>query len=89
MSARLRVLYTDEYGIPFLVETPRILTGKSKSVSVPSTAKVIKVLIDRETFIDTWKNTYTGLLETNEPTACFRIIGTLMTPKVKHCPEDN
>lgn len=87
MSVRLRVLYTDENDIPFLLETGRLFTTKTKSVSVPSSAKHVTIIVDKEVFIDTWHNAYQGLLDSNLVDPCIRIIGTTFKSKVKLCPK--
>ena len=83
MNTRLRVLYTDENCSPFLAETGSLWAFQTKSVTLPTNAKNIKIIVQKDLFAETWRVAYNGTL--SEVNKCIRITGVTFSSKIKPC----
>ena len=83
MNTRLRVLYTDAACNPFLLETGRLFVGQSKSVTVPADAKSIKIIVEKDLILETWRVAYNGTLTSGD--RCIRIVGVTFASKIHPC----
>lgn len=83
MTTRLRVLYTDNKCSPFLEETGGILAGQTKEVTLPANAQNVKVMVEKEIFIGTWREIYNGTV--NGQSQCIRITGLVFSSGVGKC----
>jgi hypothetical protein len=83
MNTRLRVLYTDKSGNPFLAESGVIMFLKTKSVTLPANAQNIKIIVEKDMFAGNWRTVYTGTL--NAASTCLRITGVTFRSKIQPC----
>ena len=83
MDTRLRILYADGQCVPFLVETDRILFTQTKEVTLPADARNVKVIVEKEVFINVWQTAYNGTL--NGQNTCIRITGVTLKSGISEC----
>jgi hypothetical protein len=83
MNTRLRVLYTDTNGIPSIVESGRLWGGQTKSVTLPSNAQNIKIIVEKDIFFEHWRVAYEGTLTNGDQ--CLRIVGVTLISKIHSC----
>jgi len=83
MNTRLRVLYTDNKCSPYLAESGLLMTSQTKSVTLPSNAQNIKIIVEKDVFAENWRVAYTGTV--TGATTCIRIIGSTFASKIKPC----
>ena len=83
MNTRLRVLYTDANCSPFIAETGRIMITQTKSVTLPSFAKNIKIIAEKDMFAENWRTVYSGSL--TDASQCIRITGVTFKSTIKPC----
>ena len=83
MTTRLRVLYTDDKCSPFLAETGRIWTKQTEKLTLPANALHVKISVEKEIFVDQWREVYNGTLEGQSQ--CIRITGLTFTSSVEKC----
>jgi hypothetical protein len=83
MNTRLRVLYTDENFLPSVAATGRLSVGQTKSVTLPVSAKNIKIIVQKDLFSENWHVAYSGTLD--EPSKCIRITGRTLFSTIKQC----
>ena len=83
MNTRLRVLYTDENCSPFLAESGLLWFLQSKSVTLPTNARNVKIIVEKDLFAENWRVAYNGTL--SDVNKCIRITGTTFSSTVKPC----
>jgi len=83
MNTRLRVLYTDANGSPSIAETGRLWAGQTKSVTLPSDAKKIKIIVEKDIFFENWRVAYQGTLTNGNQ--CIRIVGVTLISRIHSC----
>lgn len=83
MNTRLRVLYTDASGNPLIAETGRLVAGQTKSVTLPTGAQHIKVVVEKDLFLEHWRVAYNGTLTNGNQ--CIRIVGVTLFSKIHPC----
>jgi hypothetical protein len=83
MNTRLRVLYTDKNGNPFLAESGVIMFLQTKSVTLPIGAQNIKIIVEKDMLAGNWRGVYNGTL--TGASKCIRITGVTFRSKIKPC----
>ncbi|CAF3418319.1 unnamed protein product [Rotaria sp. Silwood2] len=83
MNTRLRALYTDSLCQPYLVESDTLWTHQTKSVSLPLTARNIKVVVQKDIVFGNWRDAYTFSMNTTK--LCLRITGVTLSSKIQPC----
>jgi hypothetical protein len=85
MNTRLRVLYTDANNSPFIAETGTLWALQTKSVTLPASAKNIKIIVEKDLFSGNWRVAYNGTLPANASSQCLRITGVTVSSRIKSC----
>jgi hypothetical protein len=83
MNTRLRVLYVDANGTPAIAETGRLWGGQTKSVTLPSGAQSINIIVEKDLFFENWHVAYKGTLTTENQ--CIRIVGVTLISRIQPC----
>lgn len=83
MNTRLRVLFTDSTGNPSILETGRVLLGQSKSVTLPTNAQHVRIIVEKDMFFEHWRLAYNGTLSNGNQ--CLRITGVTFRSKIHPC----
>lgn len=83
MNTRLRVLFTDDNCSPFLAESETLWAFQTKSVQLPTSAKNVKIIVEKDLIAGTWRVAYNGTL--SDVNKCIRITGTTLSSTTKAC----
>lgn len=83
MNTRLRVLYTDDKCSPFLAESGLLWVLQTKSVTLPSNARNVKIIVEKDLFAENWRVAYNGTL--SDVNKCIRITGVTFSSKIQPC----
>ncbi|CAF4976703.1 unnamed protein product [Rotaria sp. Silwood1] len=83
MDTRLRILYTDAACQPYIVESKILWTHQTTSVTIPSNAQNMKVIVQKDMIGRYWRDAHTVSMSGKR--LCLRIVGVTLYSKIHPC----